>query len=292
MSSSAFPDRPFWGRRAILATKHRKERAIAPILVPELQLKLTVPPDFDTDAFGTFTGDIARRGSQLDAARAKADAALDLTGETLGLASEGAFGPHPGLPFVTQNVEIVVLRDRQYNLELVGRATSTETNFAHRQVTTLEDAWEFAQKVGFPEHGLVVAPADPRDTKIHGDDIEKGITDSDRLKTAVKAAIARSGSAHLESDMRAMVNPTRMSVIAAATRDLLQKLHQHCPQCNAPGFDIAEHRPGLPCAACGLPTFAPKAVIYRCHHCHFERETPRPDGRRSADPGTCQFCNP
>lgn len=298
MTPSRFPDRPFQDRVAVLATKHRKETAIAPLLEPTLGVRLQVPPDFDSDAFGTFTRDVARRGTQLDAARAKADAALDATGESLALASEGAFSPHPALPFVTQNVEILVLRDRRHRLELIGRAATTETNFAQTQVRDLDAAWAFAKQIGFPEHGLVVADCDPSDLPSSTEDaaiaahLIKGIVSGDRLEAAVREAIARCGQAHLETDMRAMVNPTRMQAIAAATRHLIEQVNRRCPKCNTPGFNVVERRPGLPCAACHLPTFLAKAAIARCSACGHERETPFPDGRRTADPGSCQFCNP
>lgn len=59
------------GYRAVLATMHAKEKVIGPVVDRFLGLRLEVTSDVDTDRFGTFSRDIERTGSQLDAARAK-----------------------------------------------------------------------------------------------------------------------------------------------------------------------------------------------------------------------------
>ncbi|PMB21063.1 DUF6671 family protein, partial [Fischerella thermalis] len=102
----------FNNRIAVLATKHQKERVIAPILEAELRMKVVVPEDFDTDVFGTFTREVKRPGNQVEAARLKAKKALELTGESLAIASEGSFGPHPEIPFISGNREVVLLLDQ------------------------------------------------------------------------------------------------------------------------------------------------------------------------------------
>ena len=68
-----------------MATMHAKERAVARPLSRWLGAAVKVAPGIDTDAFGTFTGDIVRQGTMLDAARAKALAAIEATGLELGL---------------------------------------------------------------------------------------------------------------------------------------------------------------------------------------------------------------
>ena len=71
--------RPLYcGENAVLATKHAKERVIEPLARRFLGLTLGVASNIDTDAFGTFSRDIARTGSQLDAARAKIGAIFAL----------------------------------------------------------------------------------------------------------------------------------------------------------------------------------------------------------------------
>lgn len=76
---------------------------------------------FDTDSLGTFTREVPREGSQLEAAREKARAGIDRSGLPFGLGSEGAFGPGP-LGLSSVNLELVVLLDTRRGIEIVGRS--------------------------------------------------------------------------------------------------------------------------------------------------------------------------
>ena len=279
----------FAHRVAVLATMHGKEAAIAPLLQAELNLKTIVPADFNTDAFGTFTREIKRTGDQLTAARFKAEAAMQLVGETLGLASEGSFGPHPAIPYLPCNRELVLLLDATHDLEIVGYDFSTDTNYRQQVVNSLEAALAFAQQIGFPSHGLVAMPtADSPEPAA----IVKGIVTESELREAVTPWLQRQGSVYLETDMRAMLNPTRMQAIARATQDLIRKLRSHCPQCDAPGFDVSDRKPGLPCGLCYTPTDLTLAAVYRCQKCGFTQDRLYPDGIELADPAQCAYCNP
>jgi hypothetical protein len=282
----------FAGRTAVLATMHRKETVIAPLL-QAVGLQVVVPVDFNTDQFGTFSREIKRSGSQLEAARLKAEQAIKLTDHSIGIASEGAFGPHPAMPYLACNRELVVLIDRQHQLEIVGEALSTETNFRQTQVTTPEAAQQFAAQVGFPDHGLVVIAGGSQPSRSpEPDQIIKGITSEAELHQAVSWALAQAETAWIETDMRAMYNPTRMRVIQQATENLIQKMRCGCPQCGCPGFDQVEVKPGLPCGWCNQPTALRRAVVYRCQVCGTEQETEFPDGITTADPAYCNYCNP
>jgi predicted Zn-ribbon and HTH transcriptional regulator len=281
----------FTNRVGVLATKHHKEQVIAPILEQELGIKVTVPPDFDTDAFGTFTREIKRLGTQIEAARLKAEKVLEMTGETLALASEGSFAPHPSLPYISANREIVILLDKQHDLEIIGEVFSAETNHNHKVVKSLEEAFTFAKKVGFPSHGLVVMF---NDSPLNSSEIIKGITTNEKLEAAVNFILKNSpnSTAHIETDMRALYNPTRMKNIAKATLDLARKINSRCPKCAAPGFDIVERKIGLPCALCHLPTRITRSVVYKCQKCNFSQEQLFPDRQEFADPAQCMYCNP
>lgn len=281
----------FRDRLGVLATKHQKERVIAPILEREFNLKITVPADFDTDVFGTFTRDVKRSGSQIDAARLKAEKAIEVTGATLAIASEGTFGPHPAFPYIPHNREIVLLLDKENKLEIFGQEFSTETNYSHQLVASVEEAREFSKKAGFPEHGMVVIIGEPSEGK---GEIIKGISTEKKLFDAVELALKKSpnGRAHVETDMRAMYNPTRMKNIEKATLDLIKKLNQLCPKCAWPGFEAVERKKGLPCALCHLPTHLTRSLIYQCKKCGFSQEEVFPDGREYAEPAQCHYCNP
>lgn len=278
-------------RNAILATKHQKERVIAPLFEREFGVKVIVPNSFDSDHFGTFTRDIPRAGNQLAAARRKAEAVLELTGETLAIASEGAFYPHPSIPFISCNRELILLLDRTNNLEIVGETLSTKTNYNHQYVKSSSEALEFARKIGFPEHSLVVM-SEPNTQKQK--EIFKGINQTKTLVEIVDLMLHPKDrdTVYLETDLRAMCNPTRMQVIEEATLNLIQKITQLCPQCSCPGFDVIEIQPGLPCAWCSAPTNLVLAEIYQCQKCQFQEKKMYPNGKKNADPGNCPYCNP
>lgn len=278
-------------RTAVLATMHQKEQVIAPLFAQEFGVKVIIPENFNSDRFGTFTRDIPRVGNQLAAARRKAEAVLDLTGETLALASEGAFFPHPHLPFLACDRELVLLLDRVNNLEIVGEQLSTETNYNHRYVKNSVEALEFAQQIGFPEHSLVVM-SNP-DTH-NQEEIFKGINQPETLIEIVDFLLQKNAqeTVYVETDLRAMCNPTRMQVIKQATLNLIQKIAQLCPQCSCPGFDLTEQKQGLLCAWCNFPTNLVLAEIYQCQKCQFQETKMYPQGKQFAEPGYCLYCNP
>lgn len=281
----------FADRRCVIATMHGKEQVIGPLLETELGMRPEVFADLNTDEFGTFTREVDRPADQITTARLKIQAALDRSGATLGVASEGSFGPHPVSPLIPCNREIVFLLDLDHDLEIWGESLSTHTNFAHDSVQTLRQALEFGRKVGFPNHGLILrgqsSASDP-------DRLHKGITTEETLTQAFKTLLEDSDikAIQIETDMRAMVNPTRMQVIAEASQDLIRKLQHQCPRCGFPGFSVAQVRKGLPCDLCGLPTSAPRAYLYRCDRCQYEQEEAFPLGVKTADPGICLYCNP
>ncbi len=281
----------FASRTAILATMHQKERVMAPILERELGVKILVPADLDTDYFGTFTREVKRLGTQIEAARQKAEKALEIAGGTLAFASEGTFGPHPMMPYLPTNREIIILLDRVNNLEIIGESLSVETNYSHQLVSSVEEANIFAQKAGFPEHGLVVVVGEAAAGK---GEIVKGIATEKQLFEAVTAGLKKSSTnrVHIETDMRAMYNPTRMKNIENATLDLVKKFQQLCPECGWPGFEVTERKIGLPCGLCYFPTQLVRLQIYQCQNCSYTKEELFPDGTETADPAQCQYCNP
>jgi hypothetical protein len=281
----------FSDRLVVLATMHQKEKVIAPLLQKELGVKTVVPQNFNTDIFGTFTREVKRPGTQIEAARIKAQKALELTGESLAIASEGSFAPHPLVPYISSNREIVILLDKVNNLEIIGEEFSTDTNFSHQIIKNLDDAHIFAKKVGFPEHGLVVWF---ESSSKRCNEIIKGITKETDLIDAVNSALQNSadGQVNIETDMRAMYNPTRMKNIEKATHSLLKKISSCCPQCHTPGFEITQRISGLPCELCHMPTTLTLTVIYQCKKCDFKQEKLFPNGEEFADPAQCMYCNP
>jgi hypothetical protein len=280
----------YQGARALLATMHGKERVIAPLAARFLGLQIEAPKVLDTDAFGTFSRDVARAGSPLDTARAKIAAAFALVPDVaVALASEGSFGPHPHAPFCALDRELVVLIDRESGLELTGHYATMDTNFAHAVVNDSTAGLAFAVAAGFPAHGVIVMgvrEGQPAPELA----LFKAISDRDTLVRAVKAAMAATGSAHIETDMRAMRNPRRMRAIKRATINLVRRAHSHCPACERPGFGVTERLAGLPCAWCSSPTLLTRAEVLCCANCGYRRE--KPVVQRTADPMHCEECNP
>ena len=61
----------FKGRKLLIATKHEKQKVIAPILETELGVKCFIVDNFDTDELGTFSGEIERKDDAITTARKK-----------------------------------------------------------------------------------------------------------------------------------------------------------------------------------------------------------------------------
>lgn len=277
----------FAGRTLVIATKHGKERVLAPLLEHHLGVRCIVPDDFDTDQFGTFSGEVERDRDPLSTARKKNQWAMQLTGCDLALASEGSFGPHPVVYFAPGNEELLVFSDRKNDLEIYTRELSTETNFSALSVTTLRELNAFAQKVGFPEHGLILRKS-PDDLSY----INKGITDQQELENYFNEFKERFGKAYVETDMRAMHNPSRIAVIEQAGRKLLEVISSQCPECSCPGFGLVSVQSGLACSLCGNPTESTLLHIHACKKCGYAEKRERPDHKVAEDPMFCNYCNP
>lgn len=288
MTKAIHPARiDYAGRPIALLTQHGKERVIAPVLEPALGCRVELVTGYDTDRLGTFTREIPRAGSQLEAGRRKARIGMELSGLSLGLASEGAFGPDPMAGLFPWNVEIVVFIDDEAGIEIVGRAQGPARH-AHVLSGEWAAAERFAREAGFPEHHLVARPEGENDPRV-----KKGIAAREELEAAFAWAQAQSASGlvFLENDLRAHANPTRMERIREAAEDLAARLASHCPACGAPGFWLVERIPGLPCADCGAPTRETRAEVHGCVKCAYRATRERTEPRH-ADPGRCDYCNP
>ncbi|MCM0060018.1 MAG: hypothetical protein NBV57_04080 [Algoriphagus sp.] len=277
----------FEGRQLVIASMHQKEQALQPLLEARLKVTVTVAEGLNTDLLGTFSGEVARIADPLTTARKKGELAMELTGCDLVLASEGSFGAHPSAFFLPANEEWLLLLDRKNGLEIHARHLSLETNFSGQEFHNLEELDTFASKVGFPSHGLIL-----RASKDHPEGILKGITDLNQLHKAAKNLLETQGSGYVETDMRAMFNPSRMQVIQETAELLLQKLNSYCPACQLPGFVVTAAEPGLPCSLCGSPGTTALAHLLVCSHCQYEEKVLFPHGKKTEEPQHCQFCNP
>ena len=277
----------FQGRNLLIATKHEKEKVIAPILEKELGVKCHVSSELDTDELGTFTGEIERKGDPISTARSKCHRAMDLMDCDLAIASEGSFGSHPTIFFAPADDEFLLLIDKKNNIEISVRELSLETNFNGSEIKTKEELQEFATKSNFPSHGLIL-----RKSKEELEEITKGIIDEKLLNSTFFKLIKNYGTAYIETDMRAMFNPSRMKVIEKATLKLVKKIKSVCPNCKTPGFGIVDRKVGLPCNQCRFPTKSTLSYLYNCQKCNYKKEEEFPNGKQTEDPMYCDICNP
>jgi len=275
------------GRRVAFLTQHGKEKVVAPTLEAALGCKVAHVTGYDTDLLGTFTRDIPRAGNQIEAARKKARLGMQLSGLSLGLASEGSFGPDPMVGMFPWNVELLIFLDDERGLEVVGVAQG-KANFAHLLAADWAAAEAFAKQAGFPAHHLVLRPESEDDPRLR-----KGIAAWAELQAVFARALAESanGRVFVETDVRAHANPTRMHNIRLAAEDLVKKLGSLCPACGTPGFWLVERVTGLPCGDCGAPTRETRAEVRGCLRCT-HRETRERTDRQFADAGRCDYCNP
>lgn len=277
----------FKDRKLIIATKHEKERVIIPLLKEHLEVEIFVPTDFDTDKFGTFSGEVERQGTALDVLRLKCREAMEQYGFDLGIASEGSFGAHPSFFFAPADDELVLLIDQKNGLEIIAREVSLETNFNAEKVTSYEQLVSFAKQINFPSHGLIIKDAADKSAQII-----KNIRDWDSLKIIYDSIFKFPASLWVETDMRAHQNPTRMKVIQKATQNLLNKINSVCPSCSTPGFDVHEVIKGLPCEWCQSPTESILAYHYQCARCNHITIEQFPKGKDYESPEFCSYCNP
>jgi hypothetical protein len=255
-----------------------------------LDLALDVPPDLDTDRLGTFSGEVERPGSPTETAVLKARLGMAQSGCSLGLASEGSFGPHPAFPFVAAARELLVFIDDERGLLVRESLLTQKTNYAQFTAAPGDHLDDFLRRVRFPSHALIVRPNDGWDRRL----VFKGINDRSGLESAlIRCSGASSdGRAWIETDMRAHCNPTRLATLRVLARALADRIATPCPACGAPGWGEMDVVRGLPCGDCGASTGLVQGRVFGCALCSHRQAMPRSDERRFADPGDCPHCNP
>jgi hypothetical protein len=275
----------FDSRKIVVATMHHKEQVLLPLFESEWNMLGVCTTDLNTDLFGTFTGEIERQHSPLETARQKCLRAMDLTNVDLAIASEGSFGPHPTLFFVPADEEWLVLIDKKNGYEWVHRELSTNTNYNSKLISEESELLDFARQALFPSHALILKG---ENSKLSF----KGICNLEELVEKFKLILQKEGHVLVETDMRAMCNPTRMNVIQMAGQKLIQKLKNLCPSCTHPGFGVSRAVAGLPCEICGFPTASTLMFIESCSRCSLEKEMVHPHGKSFESAMYCDLCNP
>ena len=279
----------FLGSHIIFATNHGKaEAARAPfqeILSAQVD-ELTI----NSDALGTFSGEVERPGSMLDALRGKIHMAAALTSAPLILASEGSFSSANPFALPNHGIEMLMLFDSRAGVEIIEQHISYDTNYATGTLRSLSELHAFLERISFSTHALVLFP----DGLPLLGNVRKGLTEVADAERAFMEALSRSPSQSVTamSDMRAHVNPTRMRAIRACCELLANRLATACPRCCSGGFGLTATAPGLVCSECGAPTQRARGEIHSCPFCCLQKELPRADGRTVASPAECEWCNP
>ena len=275
------------GQKIAFLTQHGKEALLGSLFAEKLACTLVRATGFDTDQLGTFTRDVPRPGTQLAAARFKANKGIELTGLSVGIGSEGAFGADPVGGIMPWNTEVIVWVDAIRGIEIVGIAQGPGGGL-HRFIHNKDELRQFADDANFPSHGLVLRPDREDDLRI-----QKGFDDWPALLAGFNELLVQSVKACVfaEVDQRAHMNPSRQRMIVQAAEDLISKIASTCPSCDTPGFWLKDRVSGLPCGLCHQPTRLPFAFIWRCDVCaHADERCEPPD--KTADPSRCDYCNP
>lgn len=274
-----------------LLTQHKKARWIAPELAP-LGLDVVTTSAYDTDLLGSFSGAVARSLTPLECAKRKAQLACELTGQRLGLGSEGSFGggPMPGL--VNWDEEVLALYDAQREIFVVAKASGPVAlrDLGEAELASLATSLaEFDIAQAWLLHYQLKAT----DSAAASSGVIKDLHSAEAILQAIsqlpQARLARS-HLRIQPDYRAMNCPPRQGYIKLAAAQLRARLSAECPACGELNFWQTGVQTGLPCRACQCPTQMPKAMITGCAHCGHEQITPV--AAPSADPIRCPICNP
>ncbi|MCB0329389.1 MAG: hypothetical protein KDD70_06990 [Bdellovibrionales bacterium] len=269
-------------------TQHGKEHLVSPILSEAIGCLVEKAEGFDTDTLGTFTREIARKGTQEQAALRKAKLAAKLARVNCGLGSEGSFGPDPITGLIPWNREVICFFDKRSNLRVFG-SSAGPSQHGHGKVKTWTELEDLAQKLSFPSHSLVLRQNEDG----YNSRICKGIKDWNTLKQVFNELMALPSTRQLfvENDLRSFGNPSRQHMIQKAAENLAERLCSHCTNCGAPGFWRSEYISGRLCRHCQEPTDSPRAEVWSCVLCS-RREARAIPGPNFVDPAECANCNP
>lgn len=278
---------PYANQRIALATIHEKDRALGPAFRRVLGAEIVVAPAINTDALGTFSGEIPRPAPLVETCLQKAEMAFESSDADCAIASEGSYGPIDRVPLAPGGFEIMAFIDRRRGVRLVETLATHRTNWRLYRFRANDPTVPAALKeIGFPHFGAFVM----RNSDFN--DAHKDLRTVEQAVAAVNREAARSADGHalLISDMRAHRNPLRMKVLRALGWKLATRLRCLCPKCQAPGFGPVGSRRGLPCEACGDATHWIDFELDGCAACGHAASRPRRDGRLTAPRLACQAC--
>lgn len=276
------------GKKVLLASMHKKEIAVKPPFSELVGCEIIVSEKLDTDQFGTFSGEISRDLSAYETLRKKAVFAAEIYDLDYVISSEGSFGPHPGYPFINADTEMLLFYDRVRNLFITDYEISTDTNHSELEIAAnsiyTDEYFKWLEQIKFPSHGLIV--------KAGSIIIQKGICSTNALENAISEGFRQHRQLILETDMRAMMNPSRMNVINTLAYKLAKRVASTCVQCGTPGFPNNIKSGHLYCGLCFQETKVPKFIDMKCLKCDYLEQKEINPEKQFADPQYCDYCNP
>ena len=275
----------YQNERVLLASKHEKERVIRPVFFDMLGCEIYTS-NFDTDQFGTFTGEIPRVKTPYETCVLKAKTAAIEADCFFSIASEGSFGAHPSMPFFASDHEIMVFVDLKHNWIIAEQLVTTKTNYQMLTLHRGKDIASFLQSVQFPSHAVTLQINDTKEV------LGKGIQDVSLLNHLITTGFVKGDELLLVTDMRAMVNPTRMEALSLLAEKLAARILTCCHSCGAPGFGFISTTETLSCSLCDGPTSLHRFEIWGCVACKNKEKKARHDHLELADPTYCNYCNP
>lgn len=276
----------YGGCEVAVGTRHGKERQLAPAFADVLGARLVVPPDLDTDRFGTFSAEVTRTLSAVEAVRAKARLGMRAANLPYGLASEASYGPLPGHGLFGHEELLLFVDDVRSFEVLEGYRTDASLAFSQRVRAVTELSPSVIHSLD--RQGLVVGPAAGGSPA----DIVKGIADEQTACAAIAAATGRSsdGFALVQADLRAHHNASRQEILIRLAQRMAHRLSTRCPRCRATGFGRVRALNGRPCRICATPTALAMGEVHACAVCGHGILIPSRAGK--ADPSACPTCNP
>lgn len=269
----------------LLASKHEKERVIRPIFRDKIGCEIYTS-DFDTDQFGTFTGEIPRSLNAYKTCISKARSAAIANDCLFSIASEGSFGIHPSIPFITSDHEIMVFMDLKNNWVIAEQLVTSKTNYNRLTLNPGSEIVSYLRSVQFPEHALTLQVSHSKEI------LGKGIQDQMLLDKLIKKGFTKGDELLLATDMRAMMNPTRMEALSTLAEKLAARILSGCPACGTPGFGLVTTTEKLSCSLCDAPTSLHRFDVWGCISCEHKEKKIRGDHLKKADATYCIFCNP
>jgi hypothetical protein len=181
----------------------------------------------------------------------------------------------------------LMFKDQKNDLEILAREVRTDTNYGSAEVQSEEELFAFAERSLFPTHALILS-----DACDNAKAFVKGIATQEELLKVFHELKHKAKTVLVQTDMRALYNPTRMKTIEKACHKLMKNIKSSCPGCVTPGYNVSDVLSGLPCSLCGRPTKSTLAHQYVCKKCGYKELRYYPNLKLQEEPTFCDYCNP